>query len=291
MEAGITRQTSPCEIERISPKRPAHHAFIDKPSKGHNSHRGKKRKLAADTVTVPEAQEEVDTTPTSEANGASGCVQPHASDEEAGEASVIPPGLLSKLSLIGSAEVLKDLKHTLFRLRSHPSEGSLIPAHRTDTICTSDSHNTLRSLQTAQVFLMLRNELEVTEIGEQMYKFRKRLALSRFFDLYDVAQKNPLSFLEEDAETIQESSRNMTSNAPRLDSRVLNRIVDLMFPTTAHTSETGHRWRRGSTGVRENAEGSGCQKNSRLEEVREALVCNDKAFWGGSFTSVAKKPI
>ena len=30
----------------------------------------------------------------------------------------------------------------------------------------------------------------------------------------------------------------MTSNAPRLDSRVLNRIIDLIFPTTAHTNET-----------------------------------------------------
>ena len=202
VEAGTARQTSPCEIERISPTRPVYYAFIDKPSNSYNCHRGKKRKLAADTVAVPEAQEEVDTIPASEANGASGCVQPYASDEEAGQASVIPPGLLGKLSLIGSAEVLRDLKYTLFRLRSHPSEGSLISTHRIDTICTSDLHNTLRSFQTAQVFLMLRNELEVTEIGEQIYKFRKRLALSRFFDLYDMAQKNPSSFLEEDAETI-----------------------------------------------------------------------------------------
>lgn len=70
------------------------------------------------------------------------------------------------------------------------------------------------------------------------YKFLRRLALSRFFDLYDIAQKNPLSFLPEDAETIQESSRNITSkHAPQLDSRVLNRIVDLMFPSTAYMNE------------------------------------------------------
>lgn len=84
---------------------------------------------------------------------------------------------------------------------------------------------------------MLRNELEVTEIGEQMYRFRKRLALSRFFDLYEFAQENPLFFLQEDSKTIQEFSRNVTSKrASRRDSRVLNRIVDLMFPNTAHTN-------------------------------------------------------
>ena len=84
---------------------------------------------------------------------------------------------------------------------------------------------------------MLRNELEVTEIGEQLYRYRKRLALTQFFDLYEFAQKNPLFFLQEDSKTIQKSSRNVTKHGPRRDSRVLSRIVDLMFPNTAHTNE------------------------------------------------------
>ena len=195
-------------------------------------------KLGSDAVAVLKPQEKVHTTPASKPNGTSTCVQLHASDEGAVKVSAVPPDLLSKLRLIGSVEVLRDLKYTLFRLRSHPSQSSLIRSHGTGTPRTSGSHDTLRSIQTAQILSMLRNELEVTGIGEQLYRSRKRFALSQFFDFYEFAQKNPLFFLQEGSETIQDSSRNVTSKqALRLNSRVLNRIAILMFPNTAHTDE------------------------------------------------------
>ena len=140
---------------------------------------------------------------------------------------------------------------------------------------------------------MLRNELEVTEIGEQLYRYRKRLALSQFFDLYEFAQKNPLFFLQEDSEAIPKSSRNVTSkHGPRRDSRVLSRIVDLMFPNTAHTNETTVAAGKESRRMPEEGQrAAAVKKNSRLEEEWEALVCNGKALRQGSSTAVAKEPL
>jgi hypothetical protein len=243
-------------IQRTSPTCSTDHASIDKSSKRPIGHQGKKRKLASDALPppraqeevhtipasnvlpVPRAQEEVHTVPASKTNEISEYVQPHRSDDTVRDVSTIPSDLFNKLGLIASVEVLRDLKHILFRLRSYPCQVSLVPNRRIDTLCTSASNNTLRSLQTAQILSMLRNELEVTEIGEQMCRFRKRLALSQFFDLYEFAQNNPLSFLHEDPKTMQTPSRHISSKqAPRQNSRVLNRIVDLMFPYTAYRSE------------------------------------------------------
>ncbi|KAI4198215.1 MAG: hypothetical protein LQ346_002819 [Caloplaca aetnensis] len=259
------QRTSSTAIGRNSPTCSTDHASIDKSSKRPIGHQGKKRKLASDALPpsraqeevhtipasnvlpVPGAQEEVHTVPASKANEISEYVQPHRSDDTVRDVSTIPSDLFNKLGLIASVEVLRDLKHTLFRLRSYSCQVSLVPNRRIDTLCTSASNNTLctsasnntlRSLQTAQILSMLRNELEGTEIGEQMCRFRKRLALSQFFDLYEFAQNNPLSFLHEDPKTMQTPSRHTSSKqAPRQNSRVLNRIVDLMFPYTAYRSE------------------------------------------------------
>ena len=250
------QRISSIAIGRNLPTCSTYHASIDKFSKRPIGHQGKKRKLASDALPppraqeevhtipasnvlpVPRAQEEVHTVPASKANEFSEYVQPHRSDDTVRDVSTIPSDLFNKLGLIASVEVLRDLKHTLFRLRSYACQVSLVPNRRTDTPCTSASNNTLRSLQTAQILSMLRNELEVTEIGEQMCRFRKRLALSQFFDLYEFAQNNPLSFLHEGPKTMQTPSRHTSSKqAPRQNSRVLNRIVDLMFPYTAYRSE------------------------------------------------------
>ena len=232
------QRTSSIAIERSSPTSLADPAPTESSSQSPIGHRQKKRKLVSDGVPVLQAQEEVHTTAASQVNETPLDVQPHRSDKTAQEVSIIPSDLLDKLSLIGSAEVLRDLKHTLFLLRSYPTQLSLIPDRGINTTCTSASNDTLRSLQQAQILSMLRNELEVTEIGEQMCRFRKRLALSQFFDLYEFAQNNPLFFLQEDSKTRQEPSGHITSKqAPRQSSRVLNRIVELMFPYTAYRSE------------------------------------------------------
>lgn len=76
-------------------------------------------------------------------------------------------------------------------------------------------------------------------MGEQLYRFRKRIALSRFFDLYELLQANPCLILPRDPETMGESSPDVTSKqAPRLSSQVLNRVANLMFLNTAHVKES-----------------------------------------------------
>jgi len=93
-------------------------------------------------------------------------------------------------------------------------------------------------LHTAQMLSMLRNELEIAEIGEQLYRIRKRLAQSWFVEFNQVAQKHPEPFLQVISERAEVTSRNvMSKQASRSNSRVLNRGVDLMFANTAHTDE------------------------------------------------------
>lgn len=149
VKAGAIHRTSPVAIERNSPTYSANHAPIDKPSKGHVGHRGKKRKLGSDAVARPKPQEEVYTTLASKPHKTFTYIQPYALDKEAVKVLTLPPNLLGKLSLIGSVKVLRDLQHTLFYLHSYPSQASLTPNYTNSTLCTNSLHNTLRSLQTA----------------------------------------------------------------------------------------------------------------------------------------------
>lgn len=133
---------------------------------------------------------------------------------------------------------MRDLRKALFRLRSHGSQDLLIPSCVTSAPYNGAALNTPSSLKTAQMLTMLRNELELSKIGEQLHKFRKRLAQSRFLDFYLLAQKHPESFLQATAQTTEGPSRNeMSKQSFGMKSRVLHRIVDLMFPDTAHTDE------------------------------------------------------
>jgi len=106
-------------------------------------------------------------------------------EEAAVEASAIPPGLVYKLGLIDGIEVIRDLRQTLFRLYSRSSQDLLIPSCITSIPYVGAVFDTPLLLQITQVLSILRNELELTEIGEQLYRSRRRLAQSRFFELYE----------------------------------------------------------------------------------------------------------
>ncbi len=137
VEASAIPRTTPAAIERMSPSCTPDHAPIDRSSAANFGRREKKRKLCSDAVAAPNPQAEVHTIPPSEPKGNSTFVQPYVSNKGAAEVSSIPPGLASKLSLIGGVEVLRDLKHTLFRLRSPSSKGSLVPKHEIDALPTN----------------------------------------------------------------------------------------------------------------------------------------------------------
>lgn len=238
VETGAIPRTSSQVSESITPTCTADQAPIDQPSTDNINQQRKKRKLSSDAVAAPKAQSEVHTMPSARSSGDSTFRQPHASATEVMEVSCISPDLVSKLCLIGGVEVLRDLKHTLFLLRSHRSQDLLISSCVTDTPSISASFDKLLSLRTIQIVSILRNELNVAEIGEQLYRFRKRLAQSRFFEFYEMAQKYPELFLKTNPETTEKCSRNTTSiQVSRLKSRVLNRIVDLMFPNTVYTDD------------------------------------------------------
>ena len=152
--------------------------------------------------------------------------------------SYISPDLVSKLCLIGGVEVLRDLKQTLSLLRSYRSQDQLILRRMTDAPSISASFDMLSLYRTFQIVSILRNELDVVRIGEQLYRFRKRLAQSRFFEFYQIAQNYPELFLKTSLETTGKGYQSTTSSqVSRLRSRVLNRIVDLTFPDIVYTDD------------------------------------------------------
>ena len=187
--ACVVPRTSPTAIERTSSLCTADHAPIDKTSAANASHPPKKRKLSSDTFATPETQAEVHTAPSSRANGNSTFAQPHASNKGAVKVPTTQSSLVSKLSLIGGVEVLRDLRHTLLHLSPHSSHNSLVPNQDTGLPSTSGPLDKLLSLRSTQVLSILRTELEVIEVGEQL---RSASAISR-----------PLSRCEAPAEVLR----------------------------------------------------------------------------------------
>lgn len=167
-------RTSSTTSERVSPKCTTDHAPVAKASEAPVAHRQKRRKLNSNVVAASPREAEINNTPSSKPKRSSTCGQPPASGggriAHALEVSALPRDLVSKVSRIGSVEVLKDLRETLFRLRTHPGRGSLSSNDMTAAPDTS------RSLLAARALSMLRVELEVTEMGEQLHRFRKRIA-------------------------------------------------------------------------------------------------------------------
>ena len=237
-EAGSVSPTSPRASQRTSPTCITDPAPIDDSSAANVDPPRKKRKRGSGAVAVPNTPAEVETTLSLNLTEPSTSVHPLISNEAAVEVPAIPPELVRKLGLVGGMDVLRDLRHTLSHLRSHRSQDLLIPSCVTGAPSISASFDRLLSLRTAQIVSMLRNELDITEIGEQLFRFRKRLAQSRFFEFYVMAQKHRELFLQANPETTETLSRNvMSKQASRPKSRVFNRVVDLMFPDTAHTDE------------------------------------------------------
>ena len=230
-------RTSPTTSERVSPTYTTNQAPVAEASESPIAYRQKRRRLNYDVVAASPREAEVDKTPSSKPQRSSTCAHPSTSGGSrtayAFKVPALPRDLVSKVSRIGGVEVLKDLRETLFRLRTHPGRSS--PSSN-DVMAALD---TSRSLLVARALSILRVELEVTEMGEQLHRFRKRIAVSRFFDLYELLQANPSLILPLDPETMGETSLDVTSKqAPRLSSQVLNRVADLMFLNTAHVKES-----------------------------------------------------
>lgn len=190
LQVSPTHRNFHTAIERVLPTCTTDHAPVAKPAE---AHRSKRRRLGSDAVAASPRKPEVHTTPTSNPTGNSAypCLQ--VSDEGGNNraADVIPPDIVSKISRVGSVEVLEELRGNLFRLRAGARRKPLTPNHETRVLCARDSLETHRSDDVARALSNLRDELEVAEMGEQLCRFRKRVALSRFYDFYEMAQENP----------------------------------------------------------------------------------------------------
>jgi len=89
-------------------------------------------------------------------------------------------------------------------------------------------------------FQALRQELEMSSVGEQLYRLRRRVALAQFYNDYTNAQADPHGFLYPNQNeelsmqyltATRKRKRGAKKHGNRLATLVHNRIVDLMFPS------------------------------------------------------------
>lgn len=109
----------------------------------------------------------------------------------------LPDDILSQVNQIGGVEVLQELRHTFVRLPTLAGQKSPTLTHEDRALFSRSSPNTPRLLQLSQVLSSFREELEVSEVGEQLCRFRKKIALSRFYDFHVKAQECPHYFLSQ----------------------------------------------------------------------------------------------
>ena len=127
-------------------------------------------------VAVPNTQVEVETIISLNLTEPSTSVHPLTSNKVTVGVPAIPLKLVRKLGFVGGINILRDLRHILSYLRSYRSQDLLILSYITSIPSISALFDRLLLLRTAQIVSMLRNELDITEIGEQLFRFRKRLA-------------------------------------------------------------------------------------------------------------------
>jgi hypothetical protein len=138
-------------------------------------------------------------------------------------------------------EVLYDMISALqARQKQEAPRPSLIP-HGIAPSCFQDE---LGFSGLAGRFQTLRDELEISKAGEQLYRLHRRVALAQFYNDYTDVQVDPHAFLypERNEELLLESlnptrkqKRTSWSNVlkrhrVRLSTLIHNLVVDLMFP-------------------------------------------------------------
>ena len=137
----------------------------------------------------------------------------------------LPLDITDKLCRIGSKQVLSELQETLsmLRCRSSPDYRKLIqiPAIPSTNIVADWDHK----LDIPRGLAILRGTLEAAEIGQQIWKLRKRAALAQSYNVYTWAQAHAHDFLApEDGAASIDNSRRAT--------KVQSRFVDLTFPSS-----------------------------------------------------------
>lgn len=159
--------------------------------------------------------------------------------------SKLPAAIGEKIDRIGGVAVLEELRDTISDLRLHTCP---LPAVVQESALVKPKY--LRTgPPLAHKLLLLKEELKLTELSEQIYRLRKRLALAEFYTTYSAAQAQAdSSTIGEDGEYLSNKParkrrrRNRSSHftpaarKARVASSVQKRFVDLLFPETVTIS-------------------------------------------------------
>ena len=109
------------------------------------------------------------------------------------------PGLLGnmwdKTCRAGLGEVVRMINDTISILRAHDDQKVQDLSSIWQRKATSHLDDQLQRLpRSARTLQDLKQELEITDAGEQLFRLRKRVALAQFYDVYMNAQANPRTF-------------------------------------------------------------------------------------------------
>jgi len=161
--------------------------------------------------------------------------------------------LWDKAGRAGRVEVMREVVYDMIKtLRvGVMRERQDFNSETQETIKTYQQSTLLQVPQGVSSFQALREELEMSSAGEQLYRLRRRVALAQFYNDYTNAQADPHEFLYpgQNKEVLVKS---LTANRKRkrastshvikrrgnkLSTLVHNRVVDLMFPSLVLSDE------------------------------------------------------
>jgi hypothetical protein len=180
-----------------------------------------------------------------------------------------------KIILIGGIEVFEELRNTISDLRRHTYPLPVEPQGREPVKPTH-----LQNLSSfAHKLWLLKEDLQLTELNQQIYRLRKRLALSEFFDTYTTAQDHGRYSLRGDDDDDDNATNTPLAKRRRRDRKtkagpiirkaqsatsVQNRFVDLLFPETVAT---------GASLTEEDKMKRVCQRKTAVQKIQNWRKC------------------
>jgi hypothetical protein len=166
----------------------------------------------------------------------------------------LPEVMHLKIGRIGSLDVLEDLKRTIKDLRT---SGCPLPKADQQPI---PNHLEDQPFYTQRLWL-LKEQLELVELNEQIFRLHKRLALAEFFNIYVAAQIDIRILFREGKVNVpkqrtrkrgrKRDANSLEAGNSHCNRMVLNRFIDLLFPNAIDSSKKGpteRGWTRRAAG-------------------------------------------
>jgi hypothetical protein len=201
--------------------------------------------------------------------------------------SELPAAIGEKIDRIGGVAVLEELRDTISDLRLHTCP---LPA-----VVQESALMKPKRLRTgpplAHKLLLLKEELELTELSEQIYRLRKRLALAEFFATYSAAQAHAGSFpIGEDGECSSNKparKRRRRNRSPQ-GSRCNHCAKPIHWPAVSWNSDHQCVFDHGRPREAEAAKEHCSKQVPELEEMWKAMVHANQAVWQGNTVDITE---